>query len=774
MVFESTEHWPSKEGDERKIPPPLSSYGFQKLAVEYFAKAAWDQYQLPYTIVRPFNCVGIGEGRALGDVEVDSGNVKLAMSHVVPDLVQKIVKGQDPLHILGEGNQVRHYTYGGDLARGIVECMSQPAAYNEDFNISTPESTSVRELAEVIWRKIKGDAPLTHRQRPGLRVRRAEARPRRGEGQASPRLRVHDLAGRHARRGHPVGDPGRRGRSALSGPWRRLVPPEPRAPWVVSATIIVAAGIYLFVLASSLWFLLDDWAFLLHRRVSFFGDLNLLDPHNDHWSLIPILVFRFMFHVVGMHSYLPYVALTIGLHLGICIALWVALRRFGAYPWVCALTLAAAAFIGPGVNDVLWDFQIGFLTPNLLALVSILLVDRGDALPRRPVLLWALGTAAVMCSGAGVIAVIWVAAYTLLRRGWRPAIVVASVPAAVYLVWYAGFGRGKGIAPPTPPEWIVPYMLRGMTNTWDRMLHVPWSGTVVAVLLLASTLVRSEHKRLQKFAAASMLGWAANWFVLAISRGGFGIISALQTRYLYVSILFTLPAVALTLQLLWDALQRHWQVRAVVWLAMGVALISLGSAEMHREARIQQDRIGNLKGRVVAGAQMMQRGDHVLTQMVSPGNAPDIDAESLARIDVQRRLPDIRPSEQAVIDVAHNIKVGVGAKSFGLPAAPEVQRVTRLAKVTRGANGCWDIEARRGAQLLVPRSRGSQIELTVSQDEMHTRLVDGDRLSSGSIHEVTPGKKSYVGSTAQEGDLLITLPSGDVTLCGAESLTRGG
>jgi nucleoside-diphosphate-sugar epimerase len=161
MVFESTTHWPSKEGDERKIPPPLSSYGFQKLAVEYFAKAAWDQYKVPYTIVRPFNCVGIGEGRALGDVEVDSGNVKLAMSHVVPDLVQKIVKGQDPLHILGEGNQVRHYTYGGDLAKGIVECMEQEAAFNEDFNVSTAESTSVRELAEVIWRKIKGDAPLT-------------------------------------------------------------------------------------------------------------------------------------------------------------------------------------------------------------------------------------------------------------------------------------------------------------------------------------------------------------------------------------------------------------------------------------------------------------------------------------------------------------------------------------------------------------------------------------------------------------------------------------
>jgi UDP-glucose 4-epimerase len=162
MVFESTDRWPSKEGDERLIPPPLSSYGFQKLAVEYFARAAWDQYKLPYTIVRPFNCVGIGESRALGDVEIESGNVKLAMSHVVPDLVQKVLRGQDPLHILGNGDQVRHYTYGGDLARGIVRTLEHPDALNNDFNISTPTGHTVTQLAEVIWRKIKGaDAPLS-------------------------------------------------------------------------------------------------------------------------------------------------------------------------------------------------------------------------------------------------------------------------------------------------------------------------------------------------------------------------------------------------------------------------------------------------------------------------------------------------------------------------------------------------------------------------------------------------------------------------------------
>ena len=161
MVFESSSVFPTPEGAQLVSPPPKSTYGFQKLAVEYFAKGAHEQYGLPYTIVRPFNCVGIGERRALRDHDVMSGNVKLAMSHVVPDLCQKVLKGQDPLHILGDGTQVRHYTYGGDLARGIRLAMESERAINEDFNLSTARSTTVRELAEVIWCKVHGpDKPL--------------------------------------------------------------------------------------------------------------------------------------------------------------------------------------------------------------------------------------------------------------------------------------------------------------------------------------------------------------------------------------------------------------------------------------------------------------------------------------------------------------------------------------------------------------------------------------------------------------------------------------
>jgi UDP-glucose 4-epimerase len=141
MVYEGADFWPSHEGQEREIPPPLSSYGFQKLAVEYFARAAWDQYRLPYTIVRPFNCVGTGEGPY--------------MSHVVPDLIRKLLSDDGPLHIRG-GKQIRPYTYGKDLARGIRLAMESPDASGEDFNLATAESTTVWQLAVILWQKIRG------------------------------------------------------------------------------------------------------------------------------------------------------------------------------------------------------------------------------------------------------------------------------------------------------------------------------------------------------------------------------------------------------------------------------------------------------------------------------------------------------------------------------------------------------------------------------------------------------------------------------------------
>ena len=218
MVYESATVFPTPEGAQLTSPPPISTYGFQKLASEYFAKGAWEQYQLPYTIVRPFNCVGIGERRALRDTDIMSGNVKLALSHVVPDLVLKVLKGQDPLHILGDGTQVRHYTYGGDLAHGIRLAMESDGGLQrgrQPLHGGVHDRHGARDGDLAQGQRPGSSVPL--RLRSALRARRPAPGARRPEGPRPAGLRGDHVAVRDARRGRSPGS-GRKWRPAGCDP----------------------------------------------------------------------------------------------------------------------------------------------------------------------------------------------------------------------------------------------------------------------------------------------------------------------------------------------------------------------------------------------------------------------------------------------------------------------------------------------------------------------------------------------------------------------------
>lgn len=142
MVFESTDRFPSKEDDLTKVPPPVSAYGFSKLSGEWYCRSFWDQDRLPYSICRPFNAYGINEfpGEEIG------------YAHVIPDLIKKILSGQYPLEILGDGLQTRCFTHVKDLADGIITVLQSPKAQNQDFNIASPREIKIIDLARMLWR----------------------------------------------------------------------------------------------------------------------------------------------------------------------------------------------------------------------------------------------------------------------------------------------------------------------------------------------------------------------------------------------------------------------------------------------------------------------------------------------------------------------------------------------------------------------------------------------------------------------------------------------
>lgn len=150
MVFESTRYFPSHEEDLVRIPPPVSAYGFSKLVGEWYCHAFKDELGLNYTIIRPFNAYGINE--APGE--------EIGYAHVIPDLIKKILSGQYPLELLGNGKQTRCFTHVSDIARGIIMAMESKSAENEDFNIGSEKEIEMINLAKLLWAKCKKEKPF--------------------------------------------------------------------------------------------------------------------------------------------------------------------------------------------------------------------------------------------------------------------------------------------------------------------------------------------------------------------------------------------------------------------------------------------------------------------------------------------------------------------------------------------------------------------------------------------------------------------------------------
>ncbi|KKQ74306.1 MAG: NAD-dependent epimerase/dehydratase [Candidatus Woesebacteria bacterium GW2011_GWB1_38_5b] len=152
MVFQKSSVYPYRESDIDKVNFPTNVYGMSKLVGEYFCKSYKEQYGLNYVIMRYHNIYGEGEdskGSTPGDI------------HVIPALVEKVLKGQYPLELLGNPDATRPFTYIDDAVYATVRLVEgvmrgDRKVINEDFNIGPADATKIIDLAKLIW-KVSGD-----------------------------------------------------------------------------------------------------------------------------------------------------------------------------------------------------------------------------------------------------------------------------------------------------------------------------------------------------------------------------------------------------------------------------------------------------------------------------------------------------------------------------------------------------------------------------------------------------------------------------------------
>jgi hypothetical protein len=550
------------------------------------------------------------------------------------------------------------------------------------------------------------------------------------------------------------------------------------APAGVLGLGLVVEVVVLVHHAHRLWFFGDDFEFLLGRSSGVAGARGLLDPHNEHWSTLPVLAYKVMFELFGLRHYVPYALMPIAAHVVICVLMYLLLRRVGVAAWVASWSVVALAFLsgGAGAENTLWDFQVGFLGSCAFGVLALLVLTSDRRL--SPILAVGAMIASLMCSGIGLIMVVWVSFSVLFRRGLRPAVLIAAVPVVVYLAWLVTFGTTHAPGTPDPVLESAPAIAAlGLTNVWSAALGVPGAGVVVLVALVVVVL-RADHFRADVQLAASGLVTAAAAFALfGYSRSGLGQDAAGASRYVYIGLVLMVPAVALGCAWLVERVPRDgWLLRISVAGTL-VAVAAVGVAETGRFARERQGLIGDMPGRMVAAAQLAAQGAPLLRSTPDPTFNPDVVVPLLIEPSIERELPQLSPGPRAVLDTRVNLQVAAQAAPFELPAAQAVTYSdfldARPAEPLGVAGGCLDRPVAVRSRIDVPVGvDGAQLRITLRRSStLQAILVDGRTRSVSLPIQVAAGRPLFIGTTAGGTTLRISVPRGKVQVCFGTSLS---
>lgn len=136
---------PESEGTRGTPEPTNEGYGWAKRMGEQLAKYYTQETKMECVIARPFNAYGPRD------------NFDEAKSHVIPALMHRVLRGDNPVEIWGSGNQKRVFVHAKDVAQGII-LLTEKAPPAEPVNLGHDQMVSIRELFETICR-VLGKSP---------------------------------------------------------------------------------------------------------------------------------------------------------------------------------------------------------------------------------------------------------------------------------------------------------------------------------------------------------------------------------------------------------------------------------------------------------------------------------------------------------------------------------------------------------------------------------------------------------------------------------------
>ncbi len=550
--------------------------------------------------------------------------------------------------------------------------------------------------------------------------------------------------------------------------------------------LLVAGGI-LVLFARRLYFFGDDWAHLLARGTTSQLDYGLLTPHNEHWSTVPILLYRAMFAVFGLDHYLAFAVPVILVHLALSALLYAVLVRLGAGRGPALVVALVLAFYGGGAEDTLWDFQVGFIGPLLTAFAAIWVWIRWPSRAWSVAAVVALLQIGLMCSGNGISGVVLVVAFVLLTSGFRYAVAVGVVPTLIYVWWYLAYAREVPNIEVTDNSdylTIPEYVWTGLVHAFDKVSGIDGAGPALLIgLMVAPFVIRGADPRLRALACAGVVTAFVQFGLQASTRVSLGVGQALADRYTYLVLVFFCPSLAMVVAWLWRRIAggarttpegpRAWTPGAAA-LALAALVGSLyvvnGVADQRSFVETRRSMSPDLQ-RLLRGIQAVTLDETTwLNDQPFPLYHGNITATLLSTPEIREALPPAPVSARTRLDGQALVNVGVSPATFGLPMTTELVSSPGLEVGKPTDDGCTTYTSTAGGPAFAFESPETGAEMTVTgpATQMTTQLDDGELKSQSSTRVIVPDQPLFVGVRVPGATLRVLFNEpGRYTVCSA-------
>jgi hypothetical protein len=556
--------------------------------------------------------------------------------------------------------------------------------------------------------------------------------------------------------------------------WSRSPPIRSGAQLAHYASLIIGFAVLLYI-TRKLWFWFDEWEFLTRGIAG--RPLALFVPHHEHWSTIPVLVYRGLFNLFGVRTYQPYMAVLLLAHASVAHWLWRLMLRSGADPWVATSSSALFLVLGAAYENILWAFQIGFVGSFAFGLAAVLVVDRNHTGSRRgTVLTWALLVASLMCSGVGLTMVVVAALTALFGSGVRAAVTTLSVPTAVFLAWFVTFGhQGVGSDVATLPTLLLlpRFIWLGITSALDGLAGFGGIGTVATIAVVAWLIWHRHEAKTHPVAFAAAIGAVVYYFIVGTGRAALNLGEAAAPRHVYAAALL-LPVIAWMLS---DLVRRDVlaQIAVCTLVAFSAALgFSQLAATAHAGLANGVERFppGQSERQILAAAALLEAGLRPIARLPDPAGAPDLTIGALEIMVRDGDLPNgvaLSPADTLSARAALQTSLTT-SPMFGLGTASIVSATGALT--TRGPDGCLHLRSVSTplAIRLIFTSPGS-VSLqssTLLTLQFYLQVSNDDSITANALPlQLNAGPPSYLNVLIDNATPYIVAPSGSLTICGA-------